>query len=454
MGSLGLADQDDRLLTVFARRHGRTWAGLIAVVGALGAMGIGAVAPYMALGILGSTWVAAGLAYGADVLAVRRKQAQRAERTAVADGPSAPASDGANESDAALRCVNFPATAIAKLAALDDLAVGSIAWPLAGLTLLAPLSIHFMVYVMLWGIWAGTDGLEKFGAYMTITSIFLIPAYAALIGQAIQFARRLTTVSRAPMGQYPGLQALVVTTMASLVPGVLLLGIPSVMVAATGLLFIPLSFGWIREAHRHERFALMSVADEVSEHLPAPTLNAAVELVLDQDRRLPGRLMALALLERRYAPDQIGSVLDELLGRDDDLTWYVLKACRRLNHRPPIEVLSGLAGRARDSVAASAVELMVIAHGPTTEPALLRLLRRTSVDVRVEVLRGLGKVGTRASIESIRALIDHPEIAMPTWVAYAAIERIKKRLPSAEPGQLSLAPDGAGELSLSATAGE
>ncbi len=437
-------DLSQRAMTIFNRRQGRKLAGLIAVMGAGSAMFLGSVAPMAAVCILGGTWLAAGAAYVMERwTALKPGGADRteAELDYGADALSAKSAVATLRSPAANQVV--------RLAAVRELAVGSIAWPLAGLSLLAPLSIHFLVYAIASAPEFSPSWLEGFGAYMTITSVLLIPAYATLIACARRHAQRLARVFGPPATERAGVHALAATTISSLVPGFLLLGIPTLIVLITGALFIPASFAMARRTHRREHETLLALEQEVSTVYSEETFEAIQRLALDAGCGPASRLMALRMLESHPDRARVREVFDALLTRDgDDLTVHVLDGCRAIQHRPAVDTLTRLGALGRSKVAEKAVKLLVACHGTSTEPFLRQLLTAPTYEARVAALKGLGQVGTRASIESIRTHIHRPGTELPAYVAYAVIDAIKARLPAAAPGQLSLAPTGAGELAL------
>lgn len=97
----------------------------------------------------------------------------------------------------------------------------------------------------------------------------------------------------------------------------------------------------------------------------------------------------------------------------------------------------------RPDVGAAAARALGATGSASVEDVLLRALDRDSEEVRVAVARALGAVGTARSVP---ALNEHP--ARGPW-ASEAVARIQARLVGAAPGQVTLAGDDAGGLSLS-----
>ena len=119
----------------------------------------------------------------------------------------------------------------------------STALPLAALSLLTPLTIHWLVYaaVSLPG-GAGEAALADFGTWIALSVIIVGHAHIALLVVAVRWAVKLRTVPtdvlQLAVHRAWGL-ALVVSSGIACIPGIVLVGIPPVLVAVTGLLFVP-----------------------------------------------------------------------------------------------------------------------------------------------------------------------------------------------------------------------
>jgi hypothetical protein len=136
----------------------------------------------------------------------------------------------------------------------------SIALPLVGAALLAPLVIHWCVYatiVVLGGNLhdsAWTSLFRNFDAWVILSEVFVGHCHLVLAGFAIYFARRLYRQGTVSAGR-AGWWAWLWTWVASTVPGAFLFFIPTALVALTGL-FVPLAFWMMGGRIERERRAL------------------------------------------------------------------------------------------------------------------------------------------------------------------------------------------------------
>ena len=129
------------------------------------------------------------------------------------------------------------------------------AWPLAALALLAPLTLHYLYYLAT----EAPVARGSFDGWIGLSIAVVGHCHLLLAVLCWRFARRVRRRSAAELGHAPardGWVALGLVTLASLVPGVALLGIPVLLVAVTGLLFIPAMFHWASLRVRRERHAL------------------------------------------------------------------------------------------------------------------------------------------------------------------------------------------------------
>ncbi|MEO1336667.1 MAG: HEAT repeat domain-containing protein, partial [Myxococcota bacterium] len=316
--------------------------------------------------------------------------------------------------------------------------------PLIGVGLLLPLSLHLLVAVVIGAFsWIG------FGLYMAISAITLLPAYGVLIRQCIRYGRSLAGMSAEPVLDQPGGHALAVTFLASFVPGIMLMGVPPVLVAVTGALFIPAMFAVARATYHREALSIRAHEQALVEGDSEVVLQSLRAALLRIDVDLATQVTAFRILSGNYEREVVGPIVDEVLGQGRiELLMPALGLCRELNHRPPVGALVGLAQRFSPEAAAAAVKLLVQAHGVVAEQALRSLLRAPTREARGAAVRALGRVGTLESVQVLRAALDDPNYPIESSTVIVAIERIKKRLPSAAPGQLSFVPKNHGELSL------
>jgi hypothetical protein len=129
--------------------------------------------------------------------------------------------------------------------------------PLIGSALLAPLALHFLVWLLLSrGDLVG--GFEAFDGWIAASAPIAGVAHLVLATLAGRFGSKLAEVPTAELVARPakeGWRALKITTLAGMVPGVLVL-IPPLLIGLTGLLFIPLSFHAMSRAVVRERDAV------------------------------------------------------------------------------------------------------------------------------------------------------------------------------------------------------
>lgn len=127
--------------------------------------------------------------------------------------------------------------------------------PVLIVSLLAPLTIHLLIALVFLGV-----RLADFGQWMMTTAVLVGHAHLILalfaIFHVVRVQRELDAGTRVSGGSR-GLVALLWTVGASAVPGVVLLCIPPLLVAMTGLLFVPWMFHWVGHTALVERMVLV-----------------------------------------------------------------------------------------------------------------------------------------------------------------------------------------------------
>jgi hypothetical protein len=140
----------------------------------------------------------------------------------------------------------------------------SLALPLAGLGLLAPLAIHFVVFCVLSiGKEAGSSRFSSFDWWIGATLLLVGLAHLVLAYQAWRFASKVVatpTWSLEHRNPMDGWGALGWTVAGSLVPGLIAIAIPPVLVFLTGLVFVPASFRFMYRRALQERLLLEAEA--------------------------------------------------------------------------------------------------------------------------------------------------------------------------------------------------
>jgi hypothetical protein len=131
----------------------------------------------------------------------------------------------------------------------------SVAAPLAGWALLTPLTLHFLVAFTQAESWAAC--VSSFDGWILASLVLTGFAHLTLVFLGWRYADKLRAWDHeredAPNGPW---SAWGWTILASCVPGIIALGIPPVIVALTGVLFIPATFTFMRWRVTQERFVL------------------------------------------------------------------------------------------------------------------------------------------------------------------------------------------------------
>jgi hypothetical protein len=141
----------------------------------------------------------------------------------------------------------------------DRLERASVALPLVGWSLCAPLVSHFAVYVAL----SNTQGewferaAREFDSWILISIVVTAAAHAVLVICAVRFAKNLRRANDSAAQPMPSAWApLGWTALAGCLPGVVLYVVPPVLVVLTGLAFIPAVFAFVRARVLSERNAI------------------------------------------------------------------------------------------------------------------------------------------------------------------------------------------------------
>ena len=128
------------------------------------------------------------------------------------------------------------------------------------MTLLLPLTLHYGFLALF-----GTESAREFGAWIRLSMVIVGHAHLALVWMAIAFARKMERSTSEGLGAMPihreWATAWAVTVGVSAIPGLFLLAIPPILVAVTGLVFVPLMFVLVRRCVINER-ALLERAEE------------------------------------------------------------------------------------------------------------------------------------------------------------------------------------------------
>ena len=136
----------------------------------------------------------------------------------------------------------------------------SLSMPMAGIALLAPLTIHLVVSMLF-----TRSGLilSSFDTWIRMSLVLVGLGHVVLAGLCVRFARRVARVTLAELewgSPASGWAALGWTVLASCLPGAIALLIPPILVAATGLPVVPVLFRSMYERAVRERRLLRDYA--------------------------------------------------------------------------------------------------------------------------------------------------------------------------------------------------
>lgn len=170
-------------------------------------------------------------------------------------------------------------------AKLERREVASVAWPLAAISLLAPLTLHFGVAMAFMDV-----TLRDFSKWIMVSAIVVGLAHLALVAMAVRYAVRIGKMSveafRAASPNRDWVVAYCVAILASCVPGILLMAVPPAISLVTGLAFIPFMFRWARSCILRERDAIVeaqNATDEVRIRVDLTNFGDALQPVLASD---------------------------------------------------------------------------------------------------------------------------------------------------------------------------
>jgi hypothetical protein len=132
---------------------------------------------------------------------------------------------------------------------LEQLSIGL---PLVALSLLAPLTIHFLVGLLISG---GRIDARDFDSWIMTSAVLVGHCHLLLAYLSWRYSRHLikSNIDGFLTLKSDGWTTFGLVVASSLVPGAFLIGLPVVIVAITGILFIPYMFGWARETLARER---------------------------------------------------------------------------------------------------------------------------------------------------------------------------------------------------------
>ena len=254
----------DVLRGVAARRVARGWGGTAALALAVIAFGVALLSlpsSYPAEKAL-QAW-ATILLFGAPLaglaVALVARIVARAWLAAKLDAPPSLSGDPASD----LARIDAAAPVRSSLREAMRWERASVALPLAAVSMLAPLSIHGVVWCAL----SAPSGLTEhtiadFGAWIGMSALLVGHAHLAVLVGSVRWAMRLPGVATQDLQRGLHKQwgtTLLVAVGVSCLPGIALFGIPPVLVTVTGLAFLPAAFAVAARAVSRERMALDAI---------------------------------------------------------------------------------------------------------------------------------------------------------------------------------------------------
>lgn len=126
--------------------------------------------------------------------------------------------------------------------------LASLSLPLVAAALLGPLTLHAPFFL------GATRPAHEFGQWILLSAMIVGHAHLAFAHFAHRYARKLT--SGQPLGTEPALKTWGKTILVSAIPGILLMGIPPIITAVTGIFVVAPMFYWVRRTFQRERALL------------------------------------------------------------------------------------------------------------------------------------------------------------------------------------------------------
>jgi hypothetical protein len=240
---------------LYARRIARTAAGTAMLAGFI-TMVFESLRTYLvdrtldhAEPLLLGSWAAGALVYGVTYALMRLRF----------PGTLLPTVDLGHGPRADMERVEAAAPAREARAKIDRLEQDSVAFPMMGVALLAPLTLHWLVMVALP---SALDhhrplGATSFGSWIGMSLVIVGHCHVAVAALAWRFAKRVRALSTLELSvaRHGGWSAYGWTLVSSLPVAILLL-IPTTLVAITGVFFIPGMFALMHKRLLAERVML------------------------------------------------------------------------------------------------------------------------------------------------------------------------------------------------------
>lgn len=143
---------------------------------------------------------------------------------------------------------------------LQRMEKGSFVLPVVALSLLVPLTMHYIIGTSLLDVRP-----EGFNHWVLLSLILVGHAHITLLIMSVVHVSRVSSEVQEGIGACGlarGFWALLWTITASAIPGAVFLFVPPVLVALTGLVFVPWMFLWVSYRTRTERRLLIRLSDQ------------------------------------------------------------------------------------------------------------------------------------------------------------------------------------------------
>lgn len=128
----------------------------------------------------------------------------------------------------------------------------SLAWPLAGAAMTLPLFLHFAVFEVASGFSAMP---LEFGYWVVLSAVLVTHCHVVVARRCYRYGRDLAA-SRTATADHAGVGAIGIAMAISLVPGLALLGVPTLLVGLTASVLVPAMFWDARRTLARERSLL------------------------------------------------------------------------------------------------------------------------------------------------------------------------------------------------------
>lgn len=259
------------LRAIYVARMSRMLGGAVAIGGAAGVV-LSVLAGVNATTVLCGAGASGLLAYGLGRIAFPLS----ARRGLTAEVGALRLSGNTQADLMAIDAANPALLIEKKLARLDT---WSSALPLAAVSLLTPLLLHFVVALLL------GSSLHEYDKWIAISMALVGHAHLALVAMVIRFARKMAradvdSLAAMPIHRAWG-AALGVAVAVSCVPGILFLAVPPVLSVITGLAFIPWMYIAMHRVLCRERRTISLVAEDARMNTPfEPQLLARGPLIV------------------------------------------------------------------------------------------------------------------------------------------------------------------------------